>query len=115
MKRIFNKSATFKMMDKSLKENNYSERGFIMPPSSFFKNDSFNKDINLKILKSQKYLINSFMNNDSNERKYKESLKFYKNNYKYLMKEKNILSEIDEDINIEMKNHRNKSLNNSLK
>ena len=115
MKRIFNKSATFKMMDKSLKENNYSERGFIMPPSSFFKNDSFNKDINLKILKSQKYLINSFMNNDSNERKYKESLKFYKNNYKYLMKEKNILSEIDEDINIEMKNHRNKSLNNSVK
>ena len=55
------------------------------------------------------------MNNDSNERKYKESLKFYKNNYKYLMKEKNILSEIDEDINIEMKNHRNKSLKNSVK
>ena len=114
MKRVFNKSATFKISDKSLKENNYSERGFIMPLSSFWKNNSFNKYINLKLLKSQKHLMESFLNNDTIEPKYKKLLKFYNKNYKYFVEGRQILSKINDDINKEMELHRSRSLSDLI-
>ena len=114
MKRVFNKSATFKISDKSLKENNYSERGFIMPLSSFWKNNSFNKYINLKLLKSQKHLMESFLNNDSIEPKYKKLLKFYNKNYKYFVEGRKIMSKINDDINKEMEFHRSRSLSDLI-
>jgi hypothetical protein len=61
MRGVYNKNACFKISSESLKASNYNKSGFIMHPSSFFKNNSFNKYINLKLIKSQGHLVNSFM------------------------------------------------------
>jgi len=85
-----------------------------MPPSSFWKNNSFNKYINLKMLKSQSHLLNSFMNNEKVEPRIRRLMKFYNKNYKYLMQGKSKYSDLENDINTEMKKHKNKSIKNFI-
>ena len=115
MRGVYNKNACFKISSESLKASNYNKSGFIMHPSSFWKNNSFNKYINLKLIKSQSHLVNSFMNNEKIEPRYKRLLKFYNKNYKYLMKDKSKYSRLEKDINTEMKKHKNKSLKDLIK
>ena len=115
MRGVFNKNACFKISGESLKENHYNKSGFIMPPSSFWKNNSFNKYINLKMLKSQSHLLNSFMNNEKVEPRTRRLMKFYNKNYKYLMQGKSKYSDLENDINTEMKKHKNKSIKDLIK
>ena len=115
MRGVFNKSGFLKISGESLKANNYTKSGFIMPLSSFWKNDSFNKYTNLKMLRSQKHLMKSFMNNKNVEPRYKRLLKIYNKNYKDLMEGQGKYSKLENDINMEMKKHQNKSLNDLIK
>ena len=115
MRGVFNKSATFKISSESLKANSYTKRGFIMPLSSFWNNNSFNKYINLKMLKSQSHLMKAFIRSKNIEPKYKRLLKFYNKNYKVLMEGKTKYSRLDNDINVHMKKHQNKSIKDLIK
>ena len=110
MRGVFNKSALCKISSESLKESNYSNREFIMPLSSFWNNNSFNKYTNLKMLKGQSQFIDAFMNNENIEPKYKRLLKFYNKNYKVLMQGKTKYSRLEKDINLHMIQHKNKSI-----
>jgi len=81
MKGVFNKNACFYISQESLKSNNYGNRGFIMPKSSFCKN-SFNKFINLRMLKSYGHLSKSFLNDKNVNIRTKRLLKIYLRNFK---------------------------------
>ena len=115
MRGVFNKISCFKISGESLKANNYTKNGFIMPISSFWKNNSFNKYVNLKMIRAQKHLMDSFMNNEKIEPIYKRLFKIYNKNYDYFMQGKSKYSSLEDEINNEMKKHQNKSLNDLIK
>lgn len=76
--------------DISLKMNNYSEGKFLSNYTSFWPKKSFNKIINLNLLNSDTFISNFV--NDKNKIKNSgnyiaKSIRFYKKNFKDLMKE----------------------------
>ena len=76
--------------DVSLKMNNYSEGKFLSNYTSFWPKKSFNKIINLNLLNSDTFISNFV--NDKNKIKNSgnyiaKSIRFYKKNFKDLMKE----------------------------
>jgi hypothetical protein len=76
--------------DMSLKMNNYSEGKFLSNYTSFWPKKSFNKIINLNLLNSDTFISNFV--NDKNKIKNSgnyiaKSIRFYKKNFKDLMKE----------------------------
>ena len=78
----------------SLKSNNYSKRGFSKNKSSFWPNNSFNKFINLRFLKSKqkifKVLLNNKNKNMNNSEILRKSLSFYSKNYNEITKENDL-------------------------
>ena len=83
MRGVYDKNNCFKVSSESLKSVNYSNSKFIMPLSSIWKNNSFNKYTNLKMIKWQKNLMNAFLKNDKLDIdiKTKKLMHFYKKNY----------------------------------
>ena len=113
MRGVFDKNNCFKVSSESLKSINYSNSKFIMPLSSIWKNNSFNKYTNLKMIKSQKNLMNAFLKNDrlDIDIRTKKLINFYRKNYadfigkktKYNNLESNIFKDDKqkrEDVNI---------------
>ena len=97
MKKIYTRNGCFEMTQLSLKLNNYRNRGFTTLTSSFFPKLSFNKIINLNLLKSKKFLNNVI----GNQRKFKSQFKdlgkaltFYNKNYEDILRE-NFLGRFD--------------------
>ena len=114
MKGVFNKNACFYISQESLKSNNYGNRGFIMPKSSFWKN-SFNKFINLRMLKSYGHLSKSFLNDKNVNIRTKRLLKIYLRNYNDLIKGEEVYSEIQDSIAKSLHKHENKNLEQLIK
>ena len=83
MRGVYDKNNCFKVSSESLKSMNYSNSKFIMPLSSIWKNNSFNKYTNLKMIKSQKNLMDAFLKNDrlDIDIKTKKMINFYRKNY----------------------------------
>ena len=97
MKRIYTRNSCYDITQLSLKLNNYKNRGFAKMNSSFFPKKSFNKIINLNLLKSKKFLNNVIGNQNNLIRQFKglgTSLKFYNTNYEDIMRE-NFLERFD--------------------
>ena len=97
MKRIYTRNSCYDITQLSLKLNNYKNRGFAKMNSSFWPKKSFNKIINLNLLKSKKFLNNVIGNQNNLLRQYKGlgiSLKFYTKNYEDIMRE-NFLERFD--------------------
>ena len=97
MKRIYTRNSCYDITQLSLKLNNYKNRGFAKMNSSFWPKKSFNKIINLNLLKSKKFLNNVIGNQNNLLRQYKGlgiSLKFYNKNYEDIMRE-NFLERFD--------------------
>ena len=97
MKRIYTRNSCYDITQLSLKLNNYKNRGFAKMDSSFFPKKSFNKIINLNLLKSKKFLNNVIGNQNNLLRQFKglgTSLKFYNKNYEDIMRE-NFLEKFD--------------------
>ena len=65
MKRIYTRNSCYDITQLSLKLNNYKNRGFAKMNSSFWPKKSFNKIINLNLLKSKKFL-NNVIGNQNN-------------------------------------------------
>ena len=90
MKKIFDRNSYERMTEYSLKLNNYKNNDFISYKSSFWPKKSFNKVINLNLLKSKKFLDNViFDGNDTEIKKNNidKTLKFYKENCDEIIKE----------------------------
>ena len=83
MRGVYDKNNCFKVSSESLKSINYSNSKFIMPLSSIWKNNSFNKYTNLKMIKSKKNLMDVFLKNDrlNIDIKTKKLFNFYRKNY----------------------------------
>ena len=97
MKKIYTRNSCYDITQLSLKLNNYKNRGFAKMDSSFFPKKSFNKIINLNLLKSKKFLNNVIGNQNNLLRQFKglgTSLKFYNKNYEDIMRE-NFLEKFD--------------------
>ena len=97
MKRIYTRNSCYDITQLSLKLNNYKDRGFAKMNSSFWPKKSFNKIINLNLLKSKKFLNNVIGNQNNLLRQFKglgTSLKFYNKNYEDIMRE-NFLERFD--------------------
>ena len=97
MKRIYTRNSCYDITQLSLKLNNYKNRGFAKMNSSFWPKKSFNKIINLNLLKSKKFLNNVIGNQNNLLRQFKglgTSLKFYNKNYEDIMRE-NFLERFD--------------------
>jgi hypothetical protein len=89
MKRIYTRNSCYDITQLSLKLNNYKNRGFAKMNSSFFPKKSFNKIINLNLLKSKKFLNNVIGNQNNLLRQFKglgTALKFYNVNYEDIMR-----------------------------
>ena len=114
MKGIFNKNNCFNITGDSLKANNYKNRGFIMPKSSFWKN-SFNKYINLKVLKSFGHFSKSFINDKNANIRDKRMLKLYFRNYNDLIQEEKAYSDLQQTLVKSLFKHENKSLEDLTK
>ena len=92
MKNIFDRNNCYSISAYSLKLNNYRNRDFISMKSSFWPKLSFNKVINLNLLKSKKFLDN-FIFDDNTELKnrfFGKALKFYNKNYEEIFKEEGL-------------------------
>lgn len=92
MKKIFDRNNCYNISDYSLKLNNYKNRDFISMKSTFWPKVSFNKVINLNLLKSKKFL-NNFIFDEKNELKkqiFGKALKFYNKNYEEIFKEEGL-------------------------
>ena len=97
MKRIYTRNSCYDITQLSLKLNNYKNRGFATMNSSFWPKKSFNKIINLNLLKSKKFLNNVIGNQNNLLRQFKglgTSLRFYNKNYEDIMRE-NFLERFD--------------------
>ena len=93
MKKIFDRNSCYGISDNSLKLNNYRNRGFTSFKSSFWPKISFNKVINLNLLKSKKFLDNIIFDENKKEIKnklYGSALKFYNKNYEEILKEEGL-------------------------
>ena len=97
MKRIYTRNSCYDVTQLSLKLNNFKNRGFATMNSSFWPKKSFNKIINLNLLKSKKFLNNVVGNENNLLRQFKglgTSLKFYNKNYEDILRE-NFLERFD--------------------
>ena len=97
MKKIYTRNSCYEITKASLKSNNFTNRGFAKMHSSFFPKKSFNKVINLNLLKSKKFLNNVIGNEKFPFRQFKglgTSLRFYNKNYDDIMRE-NCLERFD--------------------
>ena len=111
MRGITSRGACDIMNEVNLKMNNFAEGKFISNYTSFWPKKSFNKIVNLNLLNSKTFM--SHMINDSESEHYlKKSLKFYRKNYKELIREgllnkfdnvtfKSIKPKISKELNIE--------------
>ena len=93
MKNIFDKNSCYGISAYSLKLNNYKNRDYTSFTSSFWPKISFNKVINLNLLKSKKFLDNIIFEENKNEIKNKifgKALKFYNKNYEEILKEEGL-------------------------
>ena len=92
MKKIFNRSSCLNFTELSLKMNNYSNSNFAENKNGFFPKKSYNKIINMNLLKSKKF-FNNFYGKNMNQRFVKKnllienSMKFYKKNFNELLKD----------------------------
>ena len=90
MKKIFDRNSCYGISAYSLKLNNYRNRDFTSFKSSFWPKISFNKVINLNLLKSKKFLDNIIFEENKKEIKNNligKALKFYNKNYEEIFKE----------------------------
>ena len=97
MKRIYTRNGCYDITQLSLKLNNYKNRGFAKMHSSFFPKKSFNKIVNLNLLKSKKFLNNVIGNENLFFRQFKgsgTSLRFYNKNFEDIMRD-NFLERFD--------------------
>ena len=86
MRGVTSRGACETINEINLKMNNFAEGKFISNYTSFWPKKSFNKIVNLNLLNSKSFL--SHMINDNESAHYlKKSLKFYRKNYKELIKE----------------------------
>ena len=100
MKGVYNKNNCFQVSSESLKAVNSSNSKMLMPLSTLWRNNSFNKYTNLKMIKAHKNLIDYFLNNDKLELdiKTKKLMNFYKQNYKDFIGGKNKLNNLENNI-----------------
>ena len=97
MKQLYSKNGCDNITQLSLKLNNYKNRGFAKVYSSFFPKKSFNKIVNLNLLKSNKFLSNIIANKKIFYRQFKglgNTLKFYNKNYEEILRD-NLLKKFD--------------------
>ena len=97
MKKIFTRNSCYEITQLSLKLNNYKNRGFAKIQSSFAPKKSFNKIINLNLLKSKKFLNDVIGNKNVFYRQFKglgTSLRYYNKNYEDIMRD-NFLERFD--------------------
>ena len=97
LKKIHTRNSCYEITRVSLNLNNFSNRGFAKMRSSFFPKKSFNKVINLNLLKSKKFLSNVIRNENSLFRQFRglgTSLRFYNKNYEDIMND-NFLERFD--------------------
>ena len=111
MRGVTSRGACETINEINLKMNNFAEGKFISNYTSFWPKKSFNKIVNLNLLNSKSFL--SHMINDNESAHYlKKSLKFYRKNYKELIKEgllnkfdnvtfKSIKPKISKELNVE--------------
>ena len=114
MRGVFDKNTCFKVSSESLKSTNYGKRDFMMPLSSFWNNRSFNKYINLKMIKSQSHLRKAYMENEYLDPRTKRLMKIYNKNYKAMMEEKTKFSPLEKEITIAINKHQNKTINDLI-
>ena len=115
MRGVFDKNTCFKVSSESLKSTNYGKRDFMMPLSSFWSNHSFNKYVNLKMIKSQSHLNKAYFDNEYLDPRTKRLMKIYNKNYKRLMEEKTKYSPLEKEISIAINKHQNKTINDIIK
>ena len=95
MKKIFSRSSCLNFTELSFKMNNYSNSKFAENKNGFFPKKSFNKIINMNLLKSKKFL-NNFYGKNMNKGFMKKnilienSMKYYKKNFNELLKEEQL-------------------------
>ena len=97
MKRIYSRNSCYDITQLSLKLNNYKNRGFTTMHSSFWPKKSYNKIVNLNLLKSKKFLNNVVGSQNNLLKQFKgleTSLKFYNKNYEDILRE-NFLERFD--------------------
>ena len=97
MKSIYSRNSCYDITQLSLKLNNYKNRGFTTMHSSFWPKKSYNKIVNLNLLKSKKFLNNVVGNQNNLLKQFKgleTSLKFYNKNYEDILRE-NFLERFD--------------------
>ena len=111
MRGVTSRGACETINEINLKMNNFAEGKFISNYTSFWPKKSFNKIVNLNLLNSKSFL--SHMINDNESAHYlKKSLKFYRKNYKELIKEgllnkfdnvtfKSIKPKLSKELNVE--------------
>jgi len=111
MRGVTSRGACETINEVNLKMNNFAEGKFISNYTSFWPKKSFNKIVNLNLLNSKSFL--SHMINDNESAHYlKKSLKFYRKNYKELIKEgllnkfdnvtfKSIKPKLSKELNVE--------------
>lgn len=114
MRGVFDKNACFKISSESLKSTNYGKRDFMTPLSSFW-NNSFNKYINLKMIKSKKHLMKAFIENEKIDPRTRRLLKIYNKKYKEIMGERSKYSGLEKEISIAFNKHQNKNINDLIK
>lgn len=94
MKKNFSRSSCYEFSELSLKMNNYSNSTFLDPSTSFWPKVSFNKVINLNLLKSSKLMSDSIGKTKLGNTVTGRALKFYHKNFKDLLKDE-ILNKFD--------------------
>lgn len=97
---VYNKNNCFQVSSESLKAVNSSNSKMMMPLSTLWRNNSFNKYTNLKMIKANKNLMKSFLNNEKLDIdiKTKKLMNFYKQNYKDFIEGKNNLNNLENNI-----------------
>jgi len=93
MKGMTSRGACDTMNEKNLKMNNFAEGKFLSNYTSFWPKKSFNKIVNLNLLNSKAFLEN-VLNKEGISHFLKNTLKFYRKNYKSLLKE-SLLNKFD--------------------
>ena len=86
MRGVTSRGACENINEKNLKMNNFAEGKFISNYTSFWPKKSFNKMVNLNLLNSKAFLEH-VLKKEGIDHFLKKSLKFYRNNYKLLLKE----------------------------
>ena len=97
MKGTVSRGACETVNETSLKMNNFAEGKFLSSYTSFWPKKSFNKIVNLNLLRSDaflSYLINNRGNVRNSNNYVAKSMKFYRKNYEDLLKE-GMLSRFD--------------------